>query len=103
MSIRSFLIGAISEDISRVDNVLESDDVFSCIKCLKQLGVKIVKKKIGSYIIYGKGLGSLYIKKNSTLNFGNSGTVARLLIGILSTTQEVLNSKETSKRKNRNF
>ena len=50
------------------------------------LGIKIKKKKAGKYFIYGKGLGSLKLKKNNTLNFGNSGTLARLLIGILSTT-----------------
>ena len=89
ISIRSFLIGAISQDISSVNNVLESDDVLSTINCLKKLGVKIVKKKRKFYEIYGKGLGSLYAKKNTLLNFGNSGTLARLLIGILSTTPDI--------------
>ena len=89
LSIRSFLIGAISEDISRVDNVLESDDVFSTIICLKKLGVKIKKIKKGSYLVFGKGLGSLFAKKNLKLNFGNSGTLARLLIGILSTNPDI--------------
>lgn len=89
ISIRSFLIGAISQNISTVKNVLESEDVLSTIKCLKRLGVKIKKKKSKFYHIYGNGLGSLSIKKNSKLNFGNSGTLARLLIGILSTTPEI--------------
>ena len=86
ISIRSFLIGAISHNISYARNVLESEDVLSTIKCLKKLGVKIKRKKSGSYLIYGKGLGSLTAKKNTDLDFGNSGTLARLLIGILSTT-----------------
>jgi 3-phosphoshikimate 1-carboxyvinyltransferase len=86
VSIRSFLIGAISQDISKVKNVLESEDVQSCITALKKLGVKIKKDKSKSYLIYGKGLGSLYAFKGLKLNFGNSGTLARLLIGILSTT-----------------
>ncbi len=86
ISIRSFLIGAISQNISITQNVLESEDVLSTINCLKVLGVKIVKKSSKSYLIYGNGLGSLYAKKNTELNFGNSGTLARLLIGILSTT-----------------
>ena len=50
----------------------------------------MLKKNPGNYLIYGKGLGSLYIKKNSELNFGNSGTLARLLIGILSTTPGII-------------
>ena len=45
ISIRSFLIGAISHNISRVKNVLESEDGFSTIKCLRKLGVKIRKIK----------------------------------------------------------
>ena len=86
ISIRSFLIAAISQNISVARNILESDDVFSTINCLKKLGVKIKKLKSKHYLIYGKGLGSLNIKNNAKLNFGNSGTLARLLIGILSTT-----------------
>jgi 3-phosphoshikimate 1-carboxyvinyltransferase len=89
LSIRSFLIGSICQDISNVKNVLESDDVFSSIAALRKLGVKIKKNKSQSYKIYGKGLGSLNAKKNLTLDFGNSGTLARLLIGILSTTPEI--------------
>ena len=86
ISIRSFLIGAISQNISIARNILESHDVFSTINCLKKLGVKIKKLKSNNYLIYGKGLGSLYLKKNTQLNFGNSGTLTRLLVGILSTT-----------------
>ena len=86
LSIRSFLIGSISQDISRVENVLESEDVISTINCLKKLGITIKKGKLKSYAIHGKGLGSFFAEKNLKLNFGNSGTLARLLIGILSTT-----------------
>ena len=89
LSIRYLLIGAISEGISEIRNILESDDVFSCIDCLKKLGIKIRKDKEKKYLIYGKGLGSLHIKKGATLNFGNSGTLARLLIGILSSTPNI--------------
>ena len=63
MSIRSFLIGSISQNISTANNVLESEDVFSTISCLKKLGVKIKKNKPKSYLIFGKGLGSLFAKK----------------------------------------
>ena len=86
ISIRSFLIGAISHNISSAKNILESEDVLSTIKSLKKLGIKIKKLKKKSYLIFGKGLGSLTAKKNTELNFGNSGTLARILIGILSTT-----------------
>ena len=68
ISIRSFLIAAISQNISSVSNVLESEDVLSTINCLKNLGLKIKKKSKKNYLIYGKGLGSLFIRKNTNLN-----------------------------------
>ena len=54
ISIRSFLIGAISQNLSIANNVLESEDVLSTINCLKKLGIKIKKLKSKKYIIYGK-------------------------------------------------
>ena len=102
LSIRSFLIGSISENVSIAKNVLESQDVRSTISACKKLGIKIEKFGPKKYKIYGKGLGSFFIKKNTTLNLGNSGTLARLLIGILSTTPnidvKVLGDKSLNKR-----
>lgn len=89
ISIRSFLIGAISQNISSAKNILESEDVFSTIHCLKNLGVKIKKISSKNYKIYGNGLGSLVGRKNMILNFGNSGTLARLITGILATTPNI--------------
>ena len=84
LSIRSFLIGSICQGVSTAYNVLESEDVIDTITVTK---IKKVKPKI--YKIFGKGLGSFAIKKNSELNFGNSGTASRLMIGILSTTPNI--------------
>ena len=67
ISIRSFLISAISNNISKISNALNSDDVKSCIRCLQILGVKIKKKNGSDYLVFGKGLGSLYSKKNQVL------------------------------------
>ncbi len=89
LSIRSFLIGSICQNSSIANNVLESDDVKSTINACKKLGVKISKIKSKSYKIFGRGLGSLVSKRNMEINFGNSGTLARLLIGILSTTPNI--------------
>ena len=89
ISIRSFLIGAISNDVSKIKNALVSEDVYSCINNLKILGVKIKKVKNREFLVHGKGLGSLFAKEKTILNCGNSGTLARLLIGILSTTPNI--------------
>ena len=89
ISIRSFLIGSICQNISTVKNVLESMDVISTINTCRKLGVKIKKISVGNYKIFGKGLGSLTTKKNIQLNLGNSGTLARLLIGILTSNPNI--------------
>ena len=54
ISIRSFLIGSISEGVSSVQNVLESEDVFSTINCLRKLKIKILYLGNKTYKIFGK-------------------------------------------------
>ena len=62
--------------------MLNSEDVLSTIKCLKKLGTKINLKKNYCEVI-GLGLNSFALKKNLTLNAGNSGTLGRLILGLL--------------------
>ena len=86
ISQRCFIIGSICEGISIVDNILESEDILSTIRCLKKLNCKIERLQKGKYKIYGKGLGSYFCNQNTLLDFGNSGTATRLLgFGICST------------------
>ncbi len=89
ISIRAFLFGSIGEGISELSNVLESEDVNSTINCLRKLGVKIKKIKKQKYEVFGKGFGSYFCKKGTILDCGNSGTLARLLIGILSSNPNI--------------
>ena len=90
ISQRSFIIGSICEGVSKVENILESQDVYSTINCLRKLNCKIQKIKKGKYKIFGKGLGNYYCKKNTVLDFGNSGTAVRLLgFGVCSTNPDL--------------
>ena len=63
LSIRSVIIGSISQGVSIIKNILDSDDVQDTILSCRKLGVKILKIKKGNYKIFGKGLGSFSIKK----------------------------------------
>ena len=85
-SIRAILLASQCIGISKIKNLLESEDVLNCINALKiSLGVKIIKKK-NIYQIYGNGLNSFKVRKKITkIYVGNSGTSARLLFGLLST------------------
>ena len=85
-SIRAILFASQCIGLSKIKNLLESEDVLNCINSLKKsLGVKIVKKN-NIYQIHGNGLNSFKVKKKITkIYVGNSGTFARLLFGLLST------------------
>jgi len=82
ISIRWLLLASQTTGTSKAYGLLKSEDIFSTIKCLKMLGVKIKIKK--SYCeLYGVGVNGFKIKKNLRLNAGNSGTLARLILGLL--------------------
>jgi len=82
LSIRCALLASQAKGKSTIKNLLKSDDVLSTIKCLKKLGVKI-KQDRNTYEIYGLGLNGYKYKKNLTLDAGNSGTLGRLIMGLL--------------------
>ena len=63
-------------------NLLKSDDVLSVINAVKKLGIKVELKK--NYCkIYGQGINGFKYKKNLIINAGNSGTLGRLILGLL--------------------
>ena len=84
ISHRALLIASQCIGPSILKNILESEDVKNTIVCLKKLGVKILKKN-KTYIVYVNGLGSLQQPKKNKLYVGNSGTLARMICGLLST------------------
>ncbi len=82
ISHRSIIIPSISNGITEIKNLLWSDDVINTLNAFKLLGVKIEKNN-QDIIIHGKGLNSLK-ESSEKIYLGNSGTSARLLIGLLS-------------------
>ena len=82
LSIRFAILASLADGKSRATNLLNSGDVISTLSCLKKLGI-IIKYNKKFCEITGKGLGGFNNKKNLTLNTGNSGTAARLLMAAL--------------------
>ena len=82
ISIRALLLGSQAYGKTSIENILLSEDITNSINCLKKLGIKISFNKKGCHI-YGKGLNGFEYKKNIVLNAGNSGTFARLILGLL--------------------
>ena len=100
LSIRWALLASQATGKSRAYKLLESEDVLSTLNCLKKLGVK-VKFKNNYCEIIGKGLNGYDYKNNLTLNAGNSGTLSRLILGLLIHSNKkikIIGDKSLSKR-----
>ena len=102
LSIRWALLASQAEGKSRSSNLLRSEDVLNTLECLKKLGVKIKLSK-NYCIIYGKGLNKFKYKKKITLNAGNSGTLGRLLMGLLVHSKSLIKIKGDKSLSKRDF
>ena len=82
ISIRWALLASQANGVSKASNILKSEDVINTLNCLKKLGVKI-KLQRNRCIINGVGINGYKYKSNIVLNAGNSGTLGRLILGLL--------------------
>ena len=100
LSIRTVLLASQAVGISKISNLLESEDVLNALKIIKKLGINYKKKK-NFYEIYGFGLNGFNPKNNTTINAGNSGTLGRLILSLLIKTEKkikLIGDKSLSKR-----
>ncbi len=100
ISIRAILLASQAVGASKISNLLESEDVLNALRAIKKLGINY-KKRGNSYIIYGYGLNGFNVKKKTTINAGNSGTLARLILGLLIKSKnkiKLVGDKSLSKR-----
>ncbi len=82
ISIRWVLFSSLASGISKSKNLLMSEDVLAAINAIRKLGIKVkIIKNICQ--IYGKGVDGFRYKKNITINAQNSGTLGRLICGLL--------------------
>tara|TARA_B100000900_G_scaffold219316_1_gene185866 strand:- start:1512 stop:2855 length:1344 start_codon:yes stop_codon:yes gene_type:complete len=100
ISIRWVLLSSLSSGISKAKNLLLSEDVLAAIKAIKKLGIK-TKFSNNEYKIYGRGINGYKYKKNLTINAKNSGTLGRLILGLLINSPheiKLIGDKSLSKR-----
>jgi 3-phosphoshikimate 1-carboxyvinyltransferase len=81
VSHRAIILGGIARGVTTVRGLLEGEDVLRTVAALRELGASITKDE-GVWRIEGVGLDGLAAPR-SALDMGNSGTAARLLIGLL--------------------
>lgn len=83
VSHRSLIFAALADGESTIEGLLESKDVLSTAGCLQALGVDVERRGAGSWRVRGRGAKGL-AEPTQVLDCGNSGTTARLMIGVLS-------------------
>ena len=82
LSIRWVLFSSLANGVSKATNLLMSEDVLAALEAIKKLGIKVIVNK-KECKIFGKGINGYKYKKNLSINAQNSGTLGRLILGLL--------------------
>ena len=100
ISIRFILLGSQAVGRSRAHNLLMSEDVLASINAVKKLGIKVrIYKNFCE--IFGNGINGFKYKKNIKIDAKNSGTLGRLILGLLIKSPQkvkLIGDKSLSKR-----
>ena len=100
LSIRWVLFSSIAKGKSKAFNLLLSEDVLAAVNAVKKLGAKVKVSKNYCTIV-GNGPNGYKYQKNITINSKNSGTLGRLIMGLLINTPhkiKIIGDESLSKR-----
>lgn len=82
ISHRALMFSALAVGCSRVEGLLEGEDVLATAAALRAMGARIERDDAGVWHIDGVGVGGL-LQPETALDMGNSGTSTRLLMGLM--------------------
>ncbi|MGI9418638.1 MAG: 3-phosphoshikimate 1-carboxyvinyltransferase [Geminicoccaceae bacterium] len=82
ISHRSLILGALAAGETVIEGLLEAEDVLATAAALRTLGTAIERDGEGRWHVHGSGIGGL-TAPSGPLDFGNSGTGARLMMGVV--------------------
>ena len=80
ISHRALILGALAVGETRIQGLLESEDVLNTAKAMRQLGAQVVRESSGIWSVHGVGVAG-FRQPDTALDFGNSGTGCRLVMG----------------------
>ncbi|GAC1341139.1 MAG: 3-phosphoshikimate 1-carboxyvinyltransferase [Acetobacteraceae bacterium] len=84
ISHRALMFAGLAVGESRIEGLLEGEDVLRTAAAMRALGAEVTREGPGRWRVAGRGIGGLR-EPADVLDMGNSGTAARLLCGILAT------------------
>ncbi|TXM69414.1 3-phosphoshikimate 1-carboxyvinyltransferase [Methylobacterium sp. WL103] len=82
ISHRAMILGLLSIGETRVEGLLEGDDVLRTAASARALGASMERLGEGRWVVRGVGVGGLS-DPAETLDFGNAGTGSRLMMGVV--------------------
>lgn len=82
ISHRAALFGALASGRTEITGFLEGGDCLATLKAVRALGAEVTRKGPGHYLVDGTGVEGLS-EPDNVIDCGNSGTSARLLVGVL--------------------
>ena len=82
ISHRSLMLSALAVGESRVEGLLEGEDVLATAAAMRAMGATIERGDDAIWRIHGVGVGGL-LQPTQALEMGNSGTSTRLLMGLV--------------------
>ncbi len=82
LSHRALIFGALATGTTRITGLLEGEDVLNTARALTALGAPAGKDG-DIWTVCGAGIGGLGQPSDKALDFGNSGTGARLMLGVI--------------------
>ncbi len=82
ISHRALMFGALATGTTRIRGLLEAEDVVNTAKAVSALGAPAQRDADGTWQVRGRGVGGLN-KPDGPLDFGNSGTGTRLMLGVI--------------------
>ena len=85
ISHRALILGALAVGETKITGLLEAEDVLHTAKAMRALGADLLRDGDGAWRVWGRGVGGL-AEPDGVLDFGNSGTGARLVMGAVATT-----------------
>jgi 3-phosphoshikimate 1-carboxyvinyltransferase len=85
ISHRALMLGATAIGETVVSGLLEAEDVLNTARAMAALGAGISRDQEGYWHVVGAGVGG-FVAPQGPLDFGNSGTGARLTAGLIATT-----------------
>jgi 3-phosphoshikimate 1-carboxyvinyltransferase len=80
ISHRALIFGAMTVGETRIEGLLEGEDVLHTAQAMRALGASVERTSEGAWRVHGVGVGG-FREPAGALDFGNSGTGCRLVMG----------------------